>query len=127
MEKNEYICDECGYRYFGCGGFDVGMLRDGLQTISCEQCEELLDVPLSADFINRYIDIVHEPRGSRQDRALEEHFTTLVVTCPVESWHTVHFWTRAEYRARRGRDEIIALCPRCEGHMSEGDMHLIYN
>jgi hypothetical protein len=96
------------------------MLRDGLQTISCEQCEELHDVPLTAGFVNRYID------GDR-GQSMEDHFATLSVVCPVEAWHTVHFWAHVKHWARRDGEEIIARCPRCGGHMSEGGTHVIYN
>lgn len=60
MEKSDYTCDECGYEYFGTAGFAVGFDRTGLQTISCQQCEELLDVPLGAGFVDRYIGILKE-------------------------------------------------------------------
>jgi len=122
MELDEYTCESCGYSFSGCGGMGIGIFRDGFQTITCAQCKELRDLPLSSDLVMGYWMINESPPGLEQDRALAD-FASRNFVCPIEPWHTVHPWEHRGYPKFPGT--VIAACPRCGGHMQAAGLHWI--
>lgn len=123
MVHQGYVCDGCGYSYVGCGGLDFWMNSTGDQTISCEQCESLQDVPLGVNFY----DLLTTQHGPEDEKALMEQVASVTLLCKVEPWHTVRPWADSDDRPRNVPDAIIAACPRCEGHMRTDGTLIIFN
>lgn len=124
MTISEYACDDCGYTNQGCGGLGILMSGAARQTISCAACRALHDVDTGVNVreeMDRQRTRKRRGPGRRAPIAtptLRDEVAKLKdFACPVDPLHPVRPWTDEEQETAVP-DAVVAVCPRCEGHVT---------
>jgi hypothetical protein len=107
----EFLCDGCGYQAEVSGGPDAGM-RVSVQTMTCRDCAELVDVVTQ---------VLGE--GTRD---------IAVGCCPICHGNHLAEWTGITAAASPANDQLDPgrdgrLCPKCATPMRRGELMTLWD